>query len=195
MLDGDVVLVEYLSMNRGQHKIIGPQTKKFLGYRAGGDKFYIPKADLVAAPHLFRAVPNDSMIVREEKPQTPAPSPITTTPAPVHVEEVVVKQPEPVAVAEVPSMSSAPVFESTTQYVPAVEEDEEQEFDLNSIPGVTPNIATQLRELGVESYDDIIRIGEDRLSSMKGVAKTRAKTIVEFSTTMANAKEDAPAEE
>jgi hypothetical protein len=57
MPDSDVVLVTYASPNRGSHRVIGPQTQTNYGYRSGGDRFYVHKDDIKAAPHLFIPIP------------------------------------------------------------------------------------------------------------------------------------------
>jgi glycosyltransferase involved in cell wall biosynthesis len=49
-----LVMVEYLSLNRGAHHIYGPATHTFYGRRGGGDRFMVHPADLAAAPNWFR---------------------------------------------------------------------------------------------------------------------------------------------
>jgi glycosyltransferase involved in cell wall biosynthesis len=56
MQDNEMVLVLYDSRNVGQHKVIGPATHVFYGYRSGGEKFYVNRRDLQAAPHIFKQI-------------------------------------------------------------------------------------------------------------------------------------------
>ncbi len=63
--DNDYVLVQYLSPNKGQHSVIGAASKKFYGYRSGGETFLYRHDDLALQPHLFIKVDNMSHIVRK----------------------------------------------------------------------------------------------------------------------------------
>jgi glycosyltransferase involved in cell wall biosynthesis len=55
MSDDDLVMVRYLSPNKGSHSVIGP-SKQYYGYRSGGDTFLVKKEDIALAPHLFSAI-------------------------------------------------------------------------------------------------------------------------------------------
>jgi hypothetical protein len=179
MSNDDLVWVEYLSLNRGQHKIIGPATRKFLGYRAGGDKFYIPRKDAMQAPNLFRAIERDSMIVRAD---IEAPSP----PAPIVSQPVVVSANE--EQNDLDSTRSAIHPEGRPEPVPQhIQGQVEDRFSIFVVPGVTPTIGVQLENMQVASYEDLLTIGEARLMLLNGMSQNRAHTIIEYSTQIVNA--------
>ncbi len=54
--DEDVVMVVYTSRNRGNHRVIGADSRKDYGYRVGGERFLVFKDDMRAQPHLFMEV-------------------------------------------------------------------------------------------------------------------------------------------
>lgn len=53
-------------------------------------------------------------------------------------------------------------------------------ISLDLVPGITPAIRVQLNESGVHSVEELIDFGEEGLLSIKGVGKSRAKTIYSF---------------
>ena len=64
---GEMVLVRYNSMNRGQHLVVGPRTRRAYGYHAAGDIFYTYRVAAVAAPHLFEIVEQHREPPKREK--------------------------------------------------------------------------------------------------------------------------------
>jgi glycosyltransferase involved in cell wall biosynthesis len=162
MSDNDFVLTEYMHMNRGQHSVVGASTGIKYGYRGGGDIFLVHKNDIAVQPHLFRAVrsaPEQTSI-----PRPPEPSPIV--------------EPEIVEVEEQKTTEEIFLGPEAEEDVPEIEEVIEQEkFDLQTIPGVTPAIADALAEMGGVNPREIIKLGVNKIKKIKGVGPTRAFLI------------------
>ncbi|MGW8177677.1 MAG: hypothetical protein ACWGQW_02615 [bacterium] len=59
------VLIIYNSRSMGRETVVGSVTKKPLGYRKRGDRFLVPRADMLARPDLFRPVNKEDMPVQE----------------------------------------------------------------------------------------------------------------------------------
>jgi glycosyltransferase involved in cell wall biosynthesis len=55
-----------------------------------------------------------------------------------------------------------------------------KEISLDIVPGITPNIRTQLNAEGVYSVKELIDFGEEKLLTIKGVGDKRATTIYSF---------------
>lgn len=175
LADSDFVMVDYLHGNRGNHEVWGqagfdnrleglhmkrngPGGKYRIcyGYRSGGERFLVHRRDLDIAPHLFRAVMSNPVMAIEAAPEAPpAPLPIVTP------------GPEPDALPEPPP---APTLAETARIVPA--------FDLQSLPGVTPEIAAQMAAANVASRDDVLAMGVAGLSAFRGVGAAKAERIL-----------------
>jgi glycosyltransferase involved in cell wall biosynthesis len=73
MADENMVLVKYMSPNRGQHGVRGMATRTYYGYRSGGAEFLVFKADVAAQPHMFmpitRRVERQTAAVMPETPE------------------------------------------------------------------------------------------------------------------------------
>ena len=76
MADKDMIEVEYMSANIGNHHVIGMATKTKYGYRAGGAILIIHREDLDAQPHMFRETV-------QNVPAPIEPTPVTEPPVPV----------------------------------------------------------------------------------------------------------------
>lgn len=163
--DNDYVLVQYISPNKGQHSVVGAASKKFYGYRAGGDTFLYRHDDLALQPHLFLKIDNMSHVVR-------VPDAIVaeelTAPEPIVVEEPSAPSPiEGVAVEDLPI---------EYQELPA----EEKEFDLQSLPGVTERIAVNMNKAELGTPEQILRWGIDSLLAVNGLGKMKAEMIYNY---------------
>jgi hypothetical protein len=53
MSDDDFLMCTYTHPNLGEHRVIGPATGKDYGFRGGGNKFIVHKADIAVSPELF----------------------------------------------------------------------------------------------------------------------------------------------
>jgi hypothetical protein len=79
--DDNVVLVHYIHPNRGDHPVVGPETRIKYGMRSSGDEFLIDHRDLAGAPHLFRLVEKavqTPTIVNIPAAPTPVPTPVSS---------------------------------------------------------------------------------------------------------------------
>ena len=77
--DADMIEVEYMSPNIGNHHVVGAATKTRYGYRAGGAILIIHRSDLEAQPHLYREVINNVPAPIEPTPVTEPPAPVEPT--------------------------------------------------------------------------------------------------------------------
>jgi hypothetical protein len=75
--DGDIVLIEYMHPNIGQHPVYGSTTRHFYGYRSRGEQFLVHTSDIKARPSVFVIVAKTETVA----PPTPVPPP----PKPVEV--------------------------------------------------------------------------------------------------------------
>lgn len=143
--DNDYVLVQYNSPNKGQHSVIGFNTKTHYGYRRGGDTFLIKHDDYLAQKHMFTIVDKMSQSKR-------------------FIESGKTKPPD------------AP--ELIVEHDDVTEDDEN--FDLQILPGITPVIADRMRNTGLATPDLILQHGEDSLVAIKGLGKIKAKMVYEY---------------
>jgi len=152
--DNDYVLVQYISPNKGQHSVVGAASKKFYGYRAGGDTFLYRHDDLALQPHLFVKVDNMSHV--ERKPDAP-------------VVEILVA-PTPAEGVDVEDLPEELVEEELAEEV----------FDLQSLPAVTERIAVRMGQSGLDSPEQILRHGVDSLVAVKGLGNAKAQMIYSY---------------
>lgn len=166
--DDDFVLVKYLSPNRGNHPVVGHVTQQPYGYRKGGDQFLVHKTDvwLGGDPNLQRIGPFEP-IPREIKVavQTPAQKKKGVAP-PQRIAPASPSQPSPARVLE-------PLPEPEE---PALDEP----LDLQTIPGLTAQIAAQLEAQGVTTQAGILELGRTGLQALRGCGEVRADMIVGF---------------
>ena len=181
-IDRDMVLVNYTSTNRGDHLVIGHavfsgvlangirmERTKFgyqinYGYHAGGSRFIVHIDELTAAPHLFQAVrntvPEIQMASQPRMPVPPPPDPIEQLPAPANPVLASVRK---MLDEELAAQLSVPKVIKT---------------DLQALPGVTADIAAQLKQEGVDTPEDVLSLGIDGLKALKGVGDKKAEMIL-----------------
>jgi len=154
-LDSDYEMVDYTHPNRGQHPVVGMSTGRSYGYRAGGgvERFLVHRSDIAASPNFFKIVSKVPTAPTKAVEPPPPPEPIVTTKDPV-----------------VDDSKLTPLPPES----PAV-----REFDLQALPGVTPNIAKSFIGMGLLSADDIIEAGPAALETVKQVGKVKANLIFE----------------
>ena len=152
--DGDMVLCIYASPNRGDHNVVGPMTGIKYGYRGGGTKFYVSKRDIAAVPHLFIPISHQSI---DEPANVPPPPPPINTEVGANHDAPVVQQPE---------------FQS--------QPDKPSEFDLQTIPGISSIHVAALNEIGIHSLEDVIKLGMEGLTKIKGIGPARAAVIMAY---------------
>jgi GT2 family glycosyltransferase len=71
--DEDYVMVKYLHPNRGNHHVIGAETKTKYGYRSGGSQFLVNMKDIKAQPHLFEIIGSEAKVPEPEAGRVTAP--------------------------------------------------------------------------------------------------------------------------
>ena len=71
--DEDYVMIKYLHPNRGNHHVIGAETKTKYGYRGGGSQFLVNIKDVEAQPHLFEILDSSTKMPESEARQITAP--------------------------------------------------------------------------------------------------------------------------
>lgn len=169
MTDNDMVLVTYENPNRGQHKVVGSQTKISYGYRAGGgqERFYVHKFDIAAHPDWFRPYQPPIVQVVHQAVSTPPPQPVAAR------EESVKQAWPPITLGFIEtkpaSESAGPGQVAVGVFKPA---------DLQAVPGVTDKIADALRKAGVKTWQDVVEYGMERLLKIEGVGPKRAEAIM-----------------
>jgi glycosyltransferase involved in cell wall biosynthesis len=187
--DKDWVLVEYRHPNRGQHPVIGQAgfSNRFdnmkmyhrnglyfidYGVRAGGDQFYVHKADVAQASHLFVPVFQNAPQVRQVVIAAPEPvvvdlgGPevvINLTPEEDDEERPALSAPKPINVEEVMGRKVR-----------------DAAFDLQRVPGVTAEIAERLKAMGATTSEKVQALGLDGLQRVEGVGPKRAASILNY---------------
>lgn len=148
--DSDLVLVRYMSPNRGQHMVVGGATKRRYGYRGGGEVFYVDRRDISAQPGLFQVITSE---IKEDEPRKEAQAAPQRLPGEIK-EKVLI------------------VSESTIEEIKG--------GHLAMIPGATEQIVAQFEEAGITTYEQLQGLGVSGLRKFKGVGEARAKAIMAF---------------
>jgi glycosyltransferase involved in cell wall biosynthesis len=176
--DENYILITYHGA-KGNHHVYGraSNTKgelEYYGYRSKGQQFLVHKEDQALQPHLFVPVTVEihtitAPSVNRTPPQKPIPlsSDPTESGRPVPVE---FEAPEELVKEEAEEELEEPV----EREVVAMDE----EIDLQSLP-ISAGIAAQLKDMGVETKNDILALGIKGLMKLNGVGKIRAELIIE----------------
>lgn len=93
--DENMVLIEYMHGNTGDHMVVGLATGLKYGYRGGGTRFLVHKADVAAAPHLYRVIEQAPQVVEVKAEPEPVAMP-EPLPNPEPLSFAAVSEPEPV---------------------------------------------------------------------------------------------------
>lgn len=157
--DEDYVLCLYDHPNRGQHMVRGAATGINYNYRGGGEKFLVHRKDIAAQPNIFKPIAVEATAPVKPPEAPPPPKPVVA----VATREVV--QPQ--------------VLEDAVDVLD-VETEDAVEFSLDTIPGVTPEIASKLQAMGVQSLQDLINVGSTGLTQIKGIGPARADAILAY---------------
>ncbi len=165
--DEDFVLCLYDHPNLGSHQVTGAATRTNYGYRGGGERFLVHQADISAQPNIFRPI-----VVEASVPvRAPTPPPPPAPPAPV--KQAVVQYGDVTAVLE--TEDDVDIEESLE-----VETADVEEFSLDTVPGITPEIAGKLQARGVQSLQDLVNMGNTSLMQIKGIGPSRADAIITY---------------
>jgi len=198
--DHNVDMVSYMHPNRGQHPVYGMATKKFYGMRSGGgtETFLVHKADIAAAPHYFHLVPQTPQAPQKAVVIPPAPERLVSVPPPpmfpgtTHTFDS--GPPPPVMKAEQDALSldglpeGSVVREDGVIEIPQNPDPMQRainnaRFDLQLLPGVTPNIVKGLADANLNSVEKILSGGIEALQGVRGVGPARAEAIYEYVST------------
>ena len=179
-IERDMILANYTSTNRGDHLVIGHAVFSVpiasgvrmertrygyqinYGYHAGGSRFLVHRDELQAAPHLFQAVrstvPEIQQAAQRRMPIPPPPEPL-------------------IAPAASPVLAS--VRKILEEELQAGEPDSRPaKTDLQTLPGVSAEIAAQLKTEGADTLEDVLALGVEGLKEIKGVGSKKAEMIV-----------------
>lgn len=165
MQDQDMVKIRYNSANRGQHRVVGPETRTDYGYRKQGDEFLVHRSDIARNPTLFTEI--DQYVPPVQSVVPPAPPRAVAPPAP--------PAPRPATPPEAPP---APTIERSPEETPEASI-QAPVFDVAALPGVTPAVASQLIEAGVDNVDKFLELGIEGLKKFRGVGEFKAAQIID----------------
>jgi glycosyltransferase involved in cell wall biosynthesis len=154
--DDEFVLIRLADGNRGDHPVIGFNTKRKYGHHQDGQKFLMDHRDvftvnkrsgkIVLVSEFFQPVEERPLnLPQEEKPAPPPPEPMTD---------------------DVPEETTPDVW------------DVARPLDLQTIPGVNKDIADELAARGLTSAEAILEVGEEELVDIKGIGPFKAKKII-----------------
>lgn len=178
--DNDVEMVRYMHPNRGQHPVYGLATKKFYGMRAGGgtETFLVHRADIAAAPHYYHMVAPIPTAPRKEIVAPPPPAKLREVPPPQQ-DTIVVKDTIKVEfeVPEGATVRDDGVVEIPQDPDPMKRALDHARFDLQLLPGATPEIIRGLADHNLNSVEKILNGGVDALKDVKGIGPVRAAII------------------
>ena len=206
--DEDFVMCRLMDRHRGDHRVIGahlfpsnigpfPMRRlkdgwKFdYGTRVSGDRLKVHKLD-IDETNIFEPVQDDvaalAQVPRRRAVIPPRPEPLLgayVVPEPVQVLD------ESQAVAQV---SSAGITEMTElgDRLPLQAEPEPPRFALQTVPGITAEIARQMEADGVDSAEKIVALGVDGLKKYKGIGPTKAETILAAAQTHLSQRREPP---
>lgn len=191
VVDDNFVEILYDHPNRGDHPVVGPVTGTFYGYRSGGDKFLVDRRDIAGSPHIFKVQDAENVMVKQETPEPPPPpvamqvrkkylteEPVEyqpTTPKPEMIAPAAIKEDQPAEAAE--SVESTSIVEFTKDSEGNIDV---VRGDIESIPGVLPAVAVQLRAQGYVTWRRVAELDEEALMKLDGVGPARAKSIVRY---------------
>jgi len=162
--DNDYVLVQYLSTNKGQHSVIGGASKKFYGYRKGGETFLLRHEDLAVQPHMYLVVDNmnrTSRTVETAERHTPeSPQPLVDNGPTVEIQVAHLREDDD---GDDPNLP-----------------DPEVVFDLQTLPAVTQRLETAMLLSGLDTPEKILQHGVDSLIAIKGLGELKANMIYDY---------------
>lgn len=183
--DRDMVLATYTSPNRGDHLVIGhavfstrlPRLNMVqtevgyrinYGYHAGGSRFVVHRDEFLAAPHLFQAV---ASTVPEVQVASQRRATLPPTPQVLEEKDEIVE----LAQRQMPP-SARRILEQELERDEIAEKPRKPDIQL--VPGISADIAEQLKELGVDTQEDILTLGIDGLKEIRGIGEKKAAMII-----------------
>jgi len=190
--DDDFVMVTYVNTQRGDRRLIGPAGFQYeiapglmimlptdrqwhfnYQYKSGNgtEKFLVHREDQRLKPDWFIPVESAAQVMAPSAPKQAPPPP----------QRIVEPEVTPEEAAGWPTGAADYVLDKepaadTPPPVPV--------FNLQALPGVTPEIAEQLLDAGVTSKEDIFALGVDGLKQFRGVGDVKAGRIIGALTAM-----------
>lgn len=172
ILDEQLVLIEYMHPNRGQHSVIGAITKTNYGYRGGSEQFLVHVDDIAAQPMYFRRIQLDKVVAPKAE--------VSLPPPPVAINPQAELPPEPEPEPEQIVNEALPVdLLANAVEIKKPPIDESAELDVYILTGVTDAIAEQMIAAHLTTPRSILDSGLDGLQELRGVGPNRAQAIVE----------------
>jgi len=197
--DEDFILCLYRHPNRGQHTLVGAAAfanrieglhmiatregwKIHYGFRGGGEKFLVHREDIRLAQHLFDPIVERRPVAQEREP-LPAPEPLAVEVAPAVPNETESHEPPP-----------PPKMVDIDAILAGTHTDEAPinggKFDPQKLAGVTATIAKGFAEQGIVSLEQVIAMGQEGLTGIRGVGEVRANMIYTAAMRMAQGVPD-----
>jgi len=184
--DSEFIRVQYMHGNRGDHRVIGSaQFDRRIeglnmigrggwwyidyGYHSGGEQMLVHVRDEQLNPHLFRRISVKDTVPMPEPELPPEPAVLAAEDEPVSYPGI--QEPRPIA-----SRLQAP--ESLR---------DGSAFDLQSLPGVTADIAAEMKADGIDTIDDVLGLTLEDLKGYSGIGKKRAEAILAYARKKAGA--------
>lgn len=184
MNDSDYVLVLYTHPNKGRHGVVGADTKKNYGYRAGGDQFLVHRRDVAAQPQFYRIIQSAERVsVKQPTPPIPPPPVLKATipPPPKRIKPILdIDEAAGNVVVEKPATAddNSEHLDRLQNIVDSAKQ--KRTLDLGMLPGVTPAIENNLRAAGIVTVDDFKAAGVDGLMDVKFIGKNKAEVIMAY---------------
>jgi len=174
MSDEQFVLVRYTARNRGKHPVVGPVTQTRYGYHQAGDQFLVNRLDVWenGQPNGRRVGLNFEPINQERRIEVEVPKP---------QQQQQVQVPKPIADVQAFTQPRQVVEQARRQLeeLPAPEPIQASEIDLQALPGIGATTAERLREMGINTAQELLALGVEGLSEVKGITSTKAQIILD----------------
>jgi len=170
--DDRFVLCRFTLPQRGKRPVVGGVTQTRYGYHQQGDRFLVNKLDVwidgdptqQKVGRYFEPIQQERRIMVEapktQQQQAPAPQPIAQAPAPVQ-------------------STGEQQARRQLEELPAPEPIASNEIDLQALPGIGATTAERLKEMGVNSAQELLALGVEGLSEVKGITSTKAQIILD----------------
>lgn len=163
--DDNYILVEYIHPGKGDHQVQGAVTRVNYGYRSSGDRFLVHREDIEAHPQWFKEIDPHPQPPRVQRQPLAAPTSLNgDTP-------------------KVPIETSSPETEEVSVLGPEVKPEVPPRklftnMDIETLPGISPEIAKNLRAAGIDTKEAILAIGKAGLL-LYNVPEARIDVILE----------------
>ncbi|MBD3251377.1 glycosyltransferase, partial [Candidatus Uhrbacteria bacterium] len=171
--DSNFKMCTYTNPRRGSHGVVGAATfdRQYIdnmvrtgegwrinyGYHSQGDQFLVHLADINANPGWFTPIPPP---VAQKVVRLPQHAPPVKPKGPTEV--------KPLEIEEKPTEA---------ELLEVEEKPTEETFDFQTLPSVTEEISLALNELGADSLESLLVLGE-AIKGVKGIGEVKAEAIL-----------------